>query len=339
MSISEVVESREIRLASRPAGAAKGENFTLATAQLGPLPDGHVLIKNVMMSVEPYMRARMNAGRSYVRPFDVGAPLSGAAIGTVVASKDGAVAEGATVMHDLGWRDYAVAPASAVREVDTTVVTPEAYLSALGTTGFTAWVGLRVIARAQAGETLFVSAAAGTVGSMVVQLAKRWRMRVIGSAGSPAKVDYLRDRLRADAAFDYHNGPVRDRLREAAPDGIDVYFDNAGGGQLEAAIGAMREHGRVVLCGAVAGYDSRTPPPGPRNLHLAITRRLRLEGFVVLDHRARFAEFLAEVAPLVRDGVVATPAPIVDGLENAPHAFIGILRPNASAGKVLVRIA
>jgi hypothetical protein len=338
MTISGVVESREIRLASRPAGTATDQNFTLATAQLGPLRDGYVLIKNQMMSVEPYMRARMNAGRSYVRPFDVGAALSGAAIGTVVASADASVAEGATVMHDFGWRDYAVAPASAVSAIDTAIVSPEAYLSALGTTGFTAWVGLRAIARVQAGETLFVSAAAGAIGSMVVQLAKRFRLRVIGSAGSAARVDYLRDRLRADAAFDYHNGPVRNRLREAAPDGIDVYFDNTGGGQLEAALGAMREHGRIVLCGAVAGYDSRTPPPGPRNLHLAISRRVRIEGFMVLDHRARFAEFLAEVAPLVRDGIVATPAPVVEGLEKAPQAFIDILRSNASAGNVLVRI-
>ncbi|MEO7039218.1 MAG: NADP-dependent oxidoreductase [Candidatus Elarobacter sp.] len=338
-SAAETVESREIRLASRPDGEPTDANFALATTRLGPLADGQILIKNLLMSVEPYMRGRMNAGRSYVPPFDVGAALSGAAIGTVVASNDANVVTGTTVLHDLGWREYAAVPAAAARVIDTSVVVPEAYLSALGTTGFTAWVGLREIGRVEAGETLFVSAAAGAVGSMVVQLAKRWGLRVIGSASSAKKVDYLRDRLRADAAFDYHNGPVRDRLREAAPDGIDVYFDNVGGVQLEAAIGAMRDHGRAVLCGAVSAYNASTPPPGPRNLFLAVSRRLRLEGFIVVDHRPRFPEFLAEVAPLVRDGVVATPTTIVEGLENAPHAFMDILRPNASLGKVLVRIA
>jgi hypothetical protein len=339
MNISEGVESREIRLASRPTGEPSAENFTLATAQVGPPGDGEVLVRNVFMSVEPYMRGRMNAGRSYVPPFDVGAPLSGAAIGTVVASNHPNIAEGSAVLHDRGWREYAVIPAKHVRPIDVSEVAPETYLSALGTTGFTAWVGLRVIGRVQAGETLFVSAAAGAVGSMVVQLAKRWKLRVIGSASSEAKAAYIREKLGADAAFDYHERPVSDRLQAAAPGGIDVYFDNVGGSQLEAAIGALRDHGRAVLCGAISQYNATAAPPGPRNLSLAVSRRLRLEGFIVSDHRDKMAEFLAEVTPLVRDGVVATPTTIVQGIENAASAFMDILRPNRTVGKVLVRVS
>jgi len=339
MNSTESVESREIRLVSRPLGEPSEANFTLATAQLGPLVAGQVLIKNALMSVEPYMRGRMDAGRSYVAPFDVGAALTGAAIGTVVASADESVAEGTTVLHDFGWRDYAVAPAKLVRPIDTSTVAAETYLSALGTTGFTAWVGLRVIGRVQAGETLFVSAAAGAVGSMVVQLAKRWKLRVIGSASSPMKASWVKDKLGADITFDYHDRPVRDRLKAAAPEGIDVYFDNVGGSQLEAAIGAMRDHGRAILCGALSPLNAASPPSGPRNLSLAVSRRLRLEGFVVVDHRSRTNEFLAEVTPLVRDGMVATPTTIVQGLENAPTALMDVLRPNKTLGKVLVRVS
>jgi hypothetical protein len=330
-------EGREIRLASRPAGEPNAANFSLASAPLPPLRDGDVLIRNTVMSVEPYMRGRMNAGRSYVPPFEVGAPLSGAAVGTVVASNDPAVPAGTTVMHDLGWREYTVTPGKTVRAIDASAVPPETYLGALGTTGFTAWVGLRIIGRVESGETLFVSAAAGAVGSMVVQLAKRWGLRVIGSASSEAKAAFVREQLGADAAFDYH-APLRESLSAAAPDGIDVYFDNVGGPQLEAALFAMRDHGRAVLCGAVSQYNAASPPPGPRNLGLAIGRRLRLEGFIVIDHRARFGEFLAEMLPLVRDGSIVAPATYVAGLENAPGALMDILRPNATTGKVLVRL-
>ena len=338
MSSTGSVESREIRLASRPAGAPTAENFALANATVGPPGAGQVLVRNTIMSVEPYMRGRMNAGRSYVPPFEVGEPLSGAAVGTVVASNDPAVAEGATVLHMLGWREYAVLPGRAVRVLDPGVPA-EMYLSALGTPGFTAWVGLRVVARVQTGETLFVSGAAGAVGSMVVQLAKRWGLRVIGSASSPAKVAFVTNELGADAAFDYPATPIAERLAEAAPDGIDVYFDNVGGDQLEAAIGALRDFGRASLCGAISQYNAAEPAPGPRNMTLVVGKRLRLEGFIVSDHRARMDEFLAEVVPLIRDGAIKTPSTIVDGIARAPEALMGILRPNDNVGKVLVRIA
>ena len=334
---NESVRSREIRLASRPVGEPTDENFSLATAEVGPPGEGEILVKNTLMSVEPYMRGRMNDAKSYVPPFALGEPLSGAAIGTVIASRVPSMPFGTTVLHDRGWREFAVVPAKAARAIDVTQVPAETYLGALGTTGFTAWVGLRIIAEVREGQTIFVSGAAGAVGSMAVQLAKRWGLRVIGSASSPEKARAVREQFGADAAFDYHDGPTK-ALRELAPDGIDVYFDNVGGEQLEAAIFATREHARLVLCGAISQYNAASPPPGPRNLAIAIGRRLRLEGFIVIDHLARFPEFVAEVAPLVAKGEIKSETTFTDGLENAPQAFMNILRPNPNLGKAVVRI-
>src|ERR1700694_1778000 len=334
---TDTVKCREIHLASRPTGEPTDANFAIETAEVGPPGEGEVLVKNTMMSVEPYMRGRMNDAKSYVPPFAVGEPLSGAAIGTVVASRVSEIPVGATVLHDRGWREYAVVPAKSARVIDTSRVPAETYLGALGTTGFTAWVGLRIIADVKSGETLFVSGAAGAVGSMAVQLAKRWGLRVIGSASSPEKARVVREEFGADEAFDYHDGAYK-ALRTAAPDGIDVYFDNVGGEQLEAAIAVTRTFARIVLCGAISQYNAASPPPGPRNLALAIGRRLPLQGFIVIDHLARFGDYVAEVAPLVASGEIKTPTTFVDGLENAPAAFMQILRPNTNVGKAVVRI-
>jgi NADPH-dependent curcumin reductase CurA len=334
---SDTVRSREIRLASRPQGEPTDANFTLATADVGPPGEGDVLVRNVLISLEPYMRGRMNDSKSYVPPFALGEPLSGAAVGTVIASRVPEIPVGATVLHDRGWREYAIVPAKSARVIDTSRVPAETYLGALGTTGFTAWVGLRIIADAKPGETLFVSAAAGAVGSMAVQLAKRWGLRVIGSASSPEKARVVREELGADGAFDYHDDPPK-QLRALAPDGIDVYFDNVGGEQLEAAIGATRDFARIVLCGAISRYNDAAPPAGPRNLYLAIGRRLRLQGFIVSDHLARFREFAGEIAPLIAAGELKTPTTFVDGLENAPAAFRQLLRPNTNVGKLVVRV-
>jgi NADPH-dependent curcumin reductase CurA len=330
--------SREIRLASRPQGEPTPANFALETVDVGPPGEGELLVRNALSSVEPYMRGRMNDTKSYVPPFAVGEALTGAAIGEVIASRAPAIPVGATVLHQHGWRDYANVPAKTARVIDTSKVPAETYLGALGTTGFTAWVGLRIIAEAKAGQTLFVSAAAGAVGSMAVQLAKRMGLHVIGSASSPAKAQAVREQFGADAAFDYHDGAAK-KLRELAPDGIDLYFDNVGGEQLEAAIFSTREHARIVLCGAVSQYNTAgLPASGPRNLAIAIGRRLRLQGFIVIDHMTRFGEFITEVAPLVASGELQAPTTFVDGLENAPGALMEILRPNATLGKVVVRV-
>jgi NADPH-dependent curcumin reductase CurA len=336
MTTSDTVTSREIRLAARPVGEPTAETFAFATATVGPPGEGEVLVRTTLMSVEPYMRGRMNDGRSYVPPFVVGEPLSGAAIGEVVASRASELPVGTTVLHNFGWREHAVMPAKHARPIDVSQVPAEAYLGALGGPGFTAWVGLRIIAEVEAGQTLFVSGAAGAVGSMVVQLAKRAGLTVIGSASTPEKAAYIRDELGADGAFDYHAGPGR-QLRALAPDGLDVYFDNVGGEQLEAALLSMRDFGRIVLCGAVSQYNA-TAPAGPRTLGIAIQRRLRLQGFIVIDHLERFGAFIDEVAPLVAQGAIKAPATVVEGLDRAPQALMEILRPNASIGKMLVRI-
>ncbi|HTD38848.1 MAG TPA: NADP-dependent oxidoreductase [Candidatus Limnocylindrales bacterium] len=334
---NQTVRSREVRLASRPVGEPADANFELATVDVGPAGEGEILVKNTLMSVEPYMRGRMNDTKSYVPPFEIGKPLDGAAIGTVVASNAPEIPAGATVLHNSGWREYAVVPAKAARAIDTSRVPADVYLGALGGPGFTAWVGLRIIAEVKAGETIFVSGAAGAVGSMAVQLAKRWGLRVIGSASSPEKARAVREEFGADAAFDYHDGPTK-QLRELAPDGIDVYFDNVGGEQLEAAIFATRTFARIVMCGAVSQYNAASLPPGPRNLALAIGRRLRLQGFIVIDHFGRRDEFIAEVAPLIASGEIKSQSTFSDGLENAPAALMNILRPNTNIGKAVVRL-
>jgi len=240
--------SREVRLAARPTGWPTTENFTVATVDLPELQDGEVLVRNAVMSVDPYMRGRMDDHPSYVPPFQVGAALDGGAVGEVVVSKSDNVATGTQVLHGFGWREYAVLPAKRVQPIDTAVAPASAYLGVLGMPGFTAYVGLTEIAAMKEGDAVFVSGAAGAVGSLVGQIARRrGASRVIGSAGSADKVRHLVDDLGFDAAFNYKDGNVGKQLREAAPDGIDVYFDNVGGDHLEAAIGSLNTFGRPVI--------------------------------------------------------------------------------------------
>ncbi len=316
------------------------ENFELATVQLDDPRPGQVLVRNLVMSVDPYMRGRMNDAKSYVPPFQVGEALSGGAVGEVVASGSPDVKPGDVVLHDFGWRDYALLDAARVRVLDLALApNPTAYLGVLGGIGLTAYVGLFDIAAMRPGDTVFVSGAAGAVGSLVGQFAKlRGAGRVVGSAGSAAKVDLLTTRLGYDAAFNYRDGPVRQQLKQVAPDGIDVYFDNVGGEHLEASIAALRQNGRVALCGAISSYNDAQPAPGPNNLALAVTKRLTLRGFIVFDHYDRLPDFLTEVGGWLAAGKVELPETIVDGLENAPAAFLGMLR-GENIGKALVRIA
>jgi NADPH-dependent curcumin reductase CurA len=238
-------------------------------------------------------------------------------------------------VHNFGWRDVALLADKYATVVDGP---PEAkYLGALGMPGLTAYVGLLDIAEMKEGDTVFVSGAAGAVGSLVGQIAKRrGAARVIGSAGSAEKVDYLR-RIGFDAAFNYKDGKVRDLLREAAADGIDVYFDNVGGDHLTAAIGALHTHGRVALCGAIDAYNATSPTPGPPNLALAIGKRLTLRGYIIIDHQHRMPAFQADMAKWIAAGQIVFDETIVDGLANAPDAFIGLLRGD-NIGKMVVRI-
>jgi NADPH-dependent curcumin reductase CurA len=328
---------REVRLAARPEGEPKQSDFSLAEVEVPEPADGEVLVRNLVMSVDPYMRGRMNDGESYVPPFQLGEPLDGGAVGEVVSSMVDGLAPGDLVLHGLGWRDYAAGPAGSFRKVDRTQASPSAYLGALGMPGLTAYAGLFAVAGMKEGETVFVSGAAGAVGSLVGQLAKLRGGRVIGSAGSPQKVAWLVDELGFDAAFDYHDGPVVEQLRAAAPDGIDVYFDNVGGEHLEAAISCMRVHGRAALCGMISQYNATAPQPGPRNLGLLVGKRLTLRGFLVRDHSDLMPEFLREVVPALADGRIKVRETFVDGLENAPGALIGQLR-GENTGKMVVRL-
>ncbi|ASU77430.1 NADP-dependent oxidoreductase [Actinopolyspora erythraea] len=327
----------EIRLASRPQGWPTHDNFEIAEAPVARPGSGQVLVRNKVMSVDPYMRGRMSAAKSYVAPFEVGEPMDGGAVGEVVVSNSEQFTTGQLVLHSLGWREYAV-----VNESQATAVPDEAppstYLSVLGMPGMTAYVGLMDKAEFQAGDTVFVSGAAGAVGSIVGQLAKlNGAKRVIGSAGSAEKVRHLTEELGFDAAFNYKDGPVAEQLRTAAPDGIDVYFDNVGGDHLEAAIAAMNDFGRIAACGAISQYNVTEAQPGPRNMAHFVTKRLTMRGFIVNDNGHLKREFFEHVAPLVREGKLRYEETTVDGLRNAPEAFLGVLRGD-NTGKMIVNI-
>jgi NADPH-dependent curcumin reductase CurA len=333
-----VTTSREIHLAARPHGWPTAETFRLVTVDVPDPGPGQVVIRNQFMSVDPYMRGRMNDGPSYAPPYEVGKVMHGRAVGEVVASDDPALPVGRVVLHEAGWREYAVIDGRHATPVDPAAVpTVSAYLGVLGMPGLTAYVGLLDMAAFQPGDTVFVSGAAGAVGSVVGQIAKaRGAARVIGSAGSATKVAHLHQ-LGFDAAFDYHDGPVMAQLAHAAPDGISVYFDNVGTDHLEAAISSLRPFGRVALCGAISVYNATEPPAAPRNLGMAVGKRLTLRGFIVSDHADRRDAFLTEMGEWIRTGQVQVNETIVDGLEKAPDAFLGMLR-GENLGKMVVRI-
>jgi NADPH-dependent curcumin reductase CurA len=330
--------TREIRLASRPVGRPVPENFRLAKSPLPELRDGQVLVRNLYISVDPYMRGRMNDAKSYSAPFALDAALDGGAVGEVIASRAEGRKVGDAVVHQLGWREYAVLDAEATTVARTDLAPASAFLGALGMTGLTAFAGLLKVAEFKPGEAVFVSGAAGAVGSLVGQIAKAMgASRVIGSAGTPEKVARLLE-LGFDAAFNYHDGPVREQLKAAAGDrGIDVYFDNVGGEHLEAALAELNVGGRVAMCGAISQYNATDATPAPRNLMLAIGKQLTLRGFLVGGQRQHRAEFFEKMSAWLADGSVRYDETVVEGLENAPQAFMDLLE-GANTGKMLVRL-
>ncbi|MEV0679799.1 NADP-dependent oxidoreductase [Actinosynnema sp. NPDC050436] len=329
--------AQEIHLASRPQGFPTPGDFDLVQAPVTPPGDGQVLVRNLVMSVDPYMRGRMSDAKSYVAPYEVGKALEGGAIGEVVASGAPGFAVGDHVLHGLGWREYATVDAAQAVKVDPERAPLNAYLGVLGMPGLTAYAGLVDVAGLKEGDTVFVSGAAGAVGQVAGQVARlRGASRVIGSAGTDAKVAYLRDELGFDAAFNYRDAPVAEQLAAAAPDGIDVFFDNVGGDHLEAAIASFTVHGRAALCGAISVYNATTPPPGPRNLGLAVGKRLTLRGFLVWDHEHLREQFVREVGGWVADGRLRYTETVTEGgLAKAPEAFLGMLR-GENTGKALV---
>jgi hypothetical protein len=328
--------SREIRLVARPQGFPGEDLFEVAETRIPDPSEGQVLIRNAYFSVDPYMRPRMNDVRSYVAPFTLGEAMTGGAVGRVAASRNSRYSEGDWVLHQLGWREWALSDGSALRRLDPSAAPLSTALGVLGMPGFTAWYGLFALGAPTSGETVLVSGAAGAVGSAAGQMAAIAGCRVIGSAGSAEKVAWLGE-LGFDAAFDYREQSPRDALKELAPDGIDIYFDNVGGDHLEAAIGALGTHGRVVACGSISRYNDAEPAPGPRNMFLVVTKRLRIEGFIISDHFDRFGEFAREAAEWVRDGRLQYRETVIDGIENAPLAFLGLLR-GENIGKMLVKV-
>lgn len=329
---------REVQLKSRPVGWPTHDDFELVESAHVDLADGQVRVRNEVMSVDPYMRGRMSDAKSYAEPYALGEAMHGGAVGVVTESRADGVAVGDHVLHGLGWREEAVLDASGVRVVDTSVAPASAYLGVLGMTGLTAYAGLTRVAGLKEGDVVFVSGAAGAVGSVVGQVAKALgASRVIGSAGSQEKVDHLLNDLGFDAAFNYKDGRVSDLLREAAPDGIDVYFDNVGGDHLEAAIGSLRLGGRIAICGAISVYNNTEPAPGPRNLARLIQTRGTITGFLVGDHWDLAGEYASRAAGWIADGTLTSRETFADGIDHAVDAFLGVLR-GENVGKMVVRL-
>lgn len=329
--------SREIRLVSRPEGLPTAANFTLVQAELKELQDRQVLVRNFFMSVDPYMRGRMNEGPSYVAPFEVGMPLSGGAVGEVIESRANEFKPGDAVVSNDGWRESFVASPKELHSVSRKVESLSVYLGALGMTGLTAWAGLNLV-EVKSSDVIYISGAAGAVGNVAGQIAKLRGCKVIGSAGSADKVALLTAELGFDYAFNYKVGSIFEHLKLTAPEGIDVYFDNVGGESLEAALTALRVHGRIIACGGISGYNEKYPRPGPPNLFNMTTKRLTMKGLIVGDWLDRRSEFEKEVGGYFRTGKLKNKETVVDGLDNAVGAFLGLFS-GSNVGKMVVKLA
>jgi NADPH-dependent curcumin reductase CurA len=331
--------SREIRLKSRPVGMPKAENFELASVELGAPGPGEVQVRNTWMTVDPYMRGRMNDMKSYVPPFQIGEALQGGAIGEVVVSNDPSLKVGDLVSSNNGWREAFNAPASTVQKVDTHGLPPEALLGVAGMPGLTAYAGLLKIAALKDGDVVFVSGGAGAVGSLVCQIAKLKGHKVIATAGGPDKVKFLKEELGVDVAIDYKASKnLTADLMAAAPEGIDVYFDNVGGEHLEAALNAAKPFARFAICGMISMYNASAPVPGPANLALIIGKQLRVEGFIVSSSWDMMPAFLKDLAEWHAAGKLKWKQTVREGIENAPAAFMGLFS-GENFGKMLVKLS
>ncbi|MCA1653153.1 MAG: NADP-dependent oxidoreductase [Sphingomicrobium sp.] len=327
--------ARAWHLMSRPDGLPTEANFALKELDQPALGEGMVRVANRFLSVDPYMRGRMNDVKSYVPPFALDAPMDGGAIGEVIESRDPGFAPGDMVLHMAGWRDEAVVPGSALNKLPQLGVAPEAFLGNLGLTGGTAYFGLLEAASAREGDIVFVSAAAGAVGSAVVQIAKAKGMTVIGSAGGAEKCDFVRS-LGADAVIDYKAGPIVRGLGEAAPKGIDVYFDNVGGDHLDAAFAHARKDARFAICGMIDSYNGGEPASF-RYIMRVIAMRIRVQGFIYTDYMARMGDFYRDMGGWIASGQVKSRDTVMEGLERMPEAFLGLFK-GANTGKMLVKV-
>lgn len=332
------MKSREIRLKSRPVGLPAAENFELAEVTLPEPGQGEVLVRNLWMSVDPYMRGRMYDRPSYVPPFQLGEALQGGAIGRVEKSNDPNLKAGDLVESMWGWREAFVAPGAGLQKLPNENVPAQAYLGVLGMPGLTAYAGLARIGEPKPGETVFVSGAGGAVGSLVCQIAKLRGCTVVGSAGSDAKLAWLRQH-GVDATVNYKTcGNLLEAVRAAAPKGIDIYFDNVGGDHLEVALELARPFARFIECGMISAYNDTEPKPGPRNLMYVVGKRIRMQGFIVSDYFDMREQFRREMSQWIKDGALKWEETVENGVENAPKAFLNLFT-GGNTGKMLVKLA
>ncbi|EAR24680.1 putative dehydrogenase [marine actinobacterium PHSC20C1] len=330
--------STQWQLASRPTGEPTSENVVKVEIDLAELAEGDVRVRNTFLSVDPYMRGRMNEGRSYVAPYSLGETMTGAAVGEVIESTVEVLPVGTLVQHQLGWRDITQAPAAQFTALPNVPgVSPSLFLSVLGLTGITAWTGLTQIAEIKEGDTVFVSGAAGGVGTMVGQIARLLgASRVVGSAGTAEKVELLTSKYGYDAAFNYKDGDIAGQLAEAAPDGIDVYFDNVGGDHLSAALGAFNDGGRAAICGVMSLINAKGDT-GIKNSANIVTRGLTIKGFTMGSYFHLAPQFADAMRGWLGDGKIVYDETITDGIDNAFAAFTGLMN-GANVGKAIVRV-
>ncbi|MGE0743309.1 MAG: NADP-dependent oxidoreductase [Hyphomonadaceae bacterium] len=332
------MQSREVHLASRPAGEPTSDNFKLVSVDVAAPAAGEVQVRNLYMSVDPAMRGRMHEGRSYVPPYELNKVMEGPAIGVVVASNDPGFKPGDHVNSDLGWREVFNAPASKLTKLDLQGLPPPVYMNLLGLAGKTAYVGMMKIAGLRDGDVVFVSAAAGSVGSIAAQIAKARGHTVIGSAGGAQKVAFLKE-IGLDAVIDYKaEAKLTKALAALAPKGIDVYFDNVGGDHLQAAIAVANKFARFAVCGMISQYNDAGASTGPRNLTQIMGKCIRIEGYLVREYLDQIPDFEKDMVGWYRAGKLKTRETIYDGVDNAANAFLGMMR-GENIGKMMVRLA
>lgn len=331
--------NQQVRLASRPSGWVQEENFRLTEEPVPEPGAGEVLVRNVYLSVDPYMRGRMNEGKSYVPPFEVDGVLTGGVVGQVAASNNDRFPVGEYVTGMLGWENFSLSDGKGLRRLAPSGAPLSWHLGILGMPGMTAWVGLTEIAGLKEGETVFVSAASGAVGSVAGQIAKLYGCHVAGCAGSDDKVEMMKSEFGYDAGFNYRTSKsIAKSVAGVCPDGIDVDFENVGGEIFEAALWNMRNFGRIALCGMIASYNDPKLEPGPRGMTTIIGRRLTIRGFIVSDHAAACEAYVGKAAGWIAEGKLRYRETVAEGIENAPRAFIDMLK-GRNVGKQIVRLA
>ncbi len=330
-------ENTQVLLASRPEGWVTEANFKIVTTPLPAPKDGEFLVRNLYLSLDPYMRGRISAAKSYARSVEIGEVMVGATVGEVVESKHSTFKVGDHVVTALGWQSYGVSNGEGVRKVDPNLVPLTYYLGIVGMPGATAWWGVNEIGKPQPGETIAVSAASGAVGSVVGQLSKLKGCRVVGIAGGQTKCDYVTGELGFDACVDYRRPDFFERLKAATPKGVDFYFENVGGDIMDAVLQVMNPNSRIALCGLIAQYND-TEPRGIKNVRSLLTNRIRLQGFIISDHLERWPGIFREIAPLIKAGKLKYRETVTQGLEQAPKAFVGLLK-GENFGKQLVKLA